>query len=172
MLRLRVSSAALVLGTVLVAADAALLLHLEGKCRFLQMVALGVLPSFNSLVIGLMLVAHQLRERGECMPGLVGFEAAGWPALCCFVLLAFFHPGCVACYYDRVVAPFVVGLGPGKLENPSLVWRTLVEPTIVAALLALPQLALALLGGWVAIRRRIVISSRAGTNPVEQPDAV
>src|SRR5262249_37582766 len=40
-----------------------------------------VLPTINALALGLYLLRRQLALRGEVAPFLVGFQAAGWPAV-------------------------------------------------------------------------------------------
>jgi hypothetical protein len=113
---------------------------LSGRPLTVILLLLGGLPMGNVLVVGLLPLIRNLHARREQNPWLVGFEVAGWAGLLLFASIAVYHP-------DPLRETIVQSLGSTRaLGNHAFL------ATICSALL-LPQLALALLGGWLNSRR-------------------
>jgi hypothetical protein len=115
----------------------------------LDFLALGALPMANVLAVGLV-IGHRRRE---CRPFLLGFEAFGAAALALY--LAYLA---VWWFYDYQwpVRPWVfMVLNPlrkivGYLEPPAL--NAIFYKSVVVALVGLPQVAFALIGGFLSRR--------------------
>jgi hypothetical protein len=126
---------------------------LSGRSVTDVMLLLGALPMANVLVVGLLPLLHGRAGRGqgglERIPGLIGFEAVGSAALLGYTVAAFKH----ADLLRDVVANALASLRP--LGNPTFL-------SAVVATLLLPQLALALLGGWAVKRHGIGVTRPGG----------
>jgi F0F1-type ATP synthase assembly protein I len=119
----------------------------------------GALPMANVLAIGLVPLARSRVQHAGRRPALVGFEVGGLVALLLFLVCAL-----------NLTHPLHEGVG-GVLTAIGLVPPGPVFLACATTLLLVPQLALALLGGWLcrryAIRVRIIVERR--TIPVPEP---
>jgi hypothetical protein len=119
----------------------------------------GALPMVNVLVAG-MLIA---RQRPRSRPFLRGFEAFGTMALALFVVLAIsFHREVVMRYVQPVLDPI-----NRRMENSPPLVSIPVRASVGVVLLVLPQMALALIGGFVSRRltSTVRISRRSDRAP-------
>jgi hypothetical protein len=129
----------------------------------IELIVVGALPMANVLALGLypILMPRHRHERGR--PGWVGFEVGGLAALLFYLAcsLTMTHP------LHQGVAHLLRALGfvPGKVFLAGAV-----------VLLLLPQLALALLGGWLCRTSRFRVSaiverrSPSGAEPEPAPE--
>jgi hypothetical protein len=112
----------------------------------------GGLPMANVLAIGIMIGKLRARSR----PFLLGFEIFGAIALLTYVLLSTLSDGGELDFY---LEPLIGSLIRTMLAKP----RFIAIPVIVsvgAVVLTLPQLAFALLGGFLSSRFRMSITRR------------
>jgi hypothetical protein len=105
----------------------------------------GALPTANVLVAGLLIA----RQRPRTRPFLLGFEAFGATALYLYVVLVAspLHREVVMPYVQRVLDPINQRMGTG----PPLVLIP-VRVSVGVVLLVLPQMAVALIGGFLSRR--------------------
>jgi hypothetical protein len=109
---------------------------------------LGGLPMANILAVGLLPLVLKGSGGGRRNPSLVGFEAVGWSVLLLYAACAVHHP-------DTIRGGVVCALGPLRPLGGS--------PVLTAAVgLLLPQVALALFGGWLSARCAGGISTGPG----------
>jgi hypothetical protein len=100
-----------------------------------------------------------LHARGECSPSLLGFAAAGWPAIFVLVLVAALDETAMCRYLHFAAAPLFHAMRQRSFDFNAPVWR-LVVPTIMSVILSLPLFLVALAGGWLASRYGLVIACR------------
>lgn len=112
-----------------------------------ELLVLGALPMANVLAVDLLLSQRRPASR----PFLLGFAAFGVVALALYVALVAFSPETVATLYVRpLIEPISRTIGP---IQPIILIAILGSVGVV--MLGLPQLALALLGGFMFRRFRI-----------------
>jgi hypothetical protein len=120
-----------------------------------ELILLGALPMTNVQAIGLIPLWADRNGRGRTRPLLVGFEICGWVTLLVFVACAVLATRS----FHTVVGEIVRSL----LRRPEEPLFLIVA--VAAAILLLPQLALALVGGWLIrnyrIEVKIVVQRRA-----------
>jgi hypothetical protein len=113
---------------------------------------LGALPMANALAVGMLIGQRRPGRR----PFLMGFEVFGAMALAFFIVLATLFPREVVWPY---ITPFVLPIerfiGPGR----PMVYIPLGAFVIVATL-AWPQVAFAMLGGFLSRKFRVTITRR------------
>jgi hypothetical protein len=145
-------SMAMLMGAVAVAAvDFWVIRSVEMSSVMQFFFATGAMPVASLLiVIGLVSVPQLLRS-GEISPFVIGFEAAGWMAVFGFIAWYSVAPE----YAADCVQPIAEAIRPPRATHfralsdlPGL----LLEFGVIATLFSLPQLLLALLGGWLAHR--------------------
>lgn len=106
-----------------------------------DLLAIGALPTANVLVVGL-LIAY--RRRGS-RPFLLGFEAFGAIALAVYIAgMSLFPEEFATPFFNLVVKPYVTAFGPTLTTGYIVVIYCL-----AAVIWGLPQLAFALLGGFL-----------------------
>ncbi len=110
-----------------------------------ELIFLGALPMANLLAIGLFRLWKERNGRGRTRPFLVGFEVFGGVALLLFFVCIWVAPDSL---HD--------GVG-GYLRSLSLRPGDPLLFTGAVAILLLPQLALASVGGWLVSRYRIEV---------------
>jgi hypothetical protein len=115
---------------------------------------LGALPMANALVVGT-LVAQQ---RPGSRPFLLGFGAFGAMALALFVALASFDQDSNR-LINSYLAPLFVPMDKVVGQDRPLVYIPLAGSVIVV-MLAWPQVAFALIGGFLSRRFKITITQR------------
>jgi hypothetical protein len=103
-----------------------------------ELLAMGALPMANVLAVGLLIGQ---RRRGS-RPFLLGFEAFGAMALALYVVLAGFSPIRVVDYLELLLDPIRTTIG---LDRTVALIATIIPVSV--AMLGLPQLAFALIGG-------------------------
>ena len=114
--------------------------------------ALGALPMASVLAVGL-LIGHR---RPEARPYLLGFEAFGATALAIYVAAA-------RCYREEVLIPYLTPiLEPIRdtigQNQPYVLFPAMIS--IAMIMLGLPQLAFALIGGFLSRRFKVTITHR------------
>jgi 4-amino-4-deoxy-L-arabinose transferase-like glycosyltransferase len=141
--RFRCSVAGLMAVVGLVALDCmAIRTPLSGRSLTAGMLLLGGLPMANILAAGLLPLLPDRSGREGCRPWLVGFQAVGWTALFLYTSCAYYDPDALRESVVRALKSLRV------LGNPTFL-------IAVAAALSVPQLGLALVGGWLNRRYRI-----------------
>jgi hypothetical protein len=116
-----------------------------------ELVLLGALPMANVLAVGLLI---GLRHRGS-RSFLLGFEVFGVMALALYVVLAGFSPGRVIDYLELLLDPIRRTIG---LDRTVALIATIYPVGVV--MLGLPQLAFALIGGFLSRRFKITVTRR------------
>ena len=116
-----------------------------------ELLELGALPMANVLAVGLLIGQ---RRRGS-RPFLLGFEAFGAMALAVYVVLAGFSPHRVIDYLELLLDPIRRTIG---LDRTVALIATIYPVGVV--MLGLPQLAFALIGGFLSRRYKITIIRR------------
>jgi len=114
----------------------------------------GALPMANVLAVGLLIG----RRRPGNRPFLLGFEAFGVMALAVYVALVSFSPQTMHPYLDPVFEPIKTTIGYDRIDVLAV---TLCS--VGAVMLGLPQLALALVGGFLS---RMKSSGKIGVSSV------
>lgn len=141
--RFRCSITGLMAFVVLAALDCVVIrTPLSGRSLTAAMLLLGGLPMAN--ILAAVLLTLDRSERDVYRPWMVGFEVVGWTALLLYASCAYTHP--------EVLRESVVQ----TLKS----LRSLGHPTFltaVVAVLSVPQLGLALVGGWLNQRYGIGI---------------
>jgi hypothetical protein len=114
----------------------------------------GALPMANVLAVGLLIAQQRPRNR----PFLLGFELFGAIALASYVAFAlwFANPGGpIRWYVSIVLDPIVAPMGLTRtLGSVLIIWL------VVLFMLAWPQLAFALIGGFLSRRYKVTITRR------------
>jgi hypothetical protein len=117
-----------------------------------ELLVMGALPMANVLAVGLLI----RQQRPGSRPFLLGFEAFGVMALALYVAFVVFSPQTVRdTYVKPLLEPIGRTIGPGR---PLVFIASLCF--VGVALLVLPQLAFALLGGYLS--RKFGIAQRPG----------
>ncbi len=129
--------------------------------------ALGVLPMASVLVPATLSQAWTIRRRGTVSPFGFGFVAFGWVAVFLFMAIAAVSPPAINEYFSwsasrlgPAVAAVIGNDGPSWLE-------TTFEVTVILVDLTLPELLIALAGGWLVGRsggRPAIPTPEAGTS--------
>jgi hypothetical protein len=126
-----------------------------------ELILLGALPMANILAIGLLRLWADRNGRGRTRPLLVGFEVCGWVTLLVFVTCAVLA---TESFHDGVGSILRYCLKP---ENPTFLIGAV-------AILLIPQLALASIGGWLIrsyrIEVKIVVQRRAAESEPPLPE--
>ena len=114
----------------------------------------GAVPMANVLVVGLLIAQQRPRSR----PFLLGFELFGSIALAAYIALALLFPGpsgpirpYVAIVLDPIVAPMRL---THTLSSVLIIWL------VVLFMLGWPQVAFALIGGFLSRRFTVTITQR------------
>jgi hypothetical protein len=120
-----------------------------------ELLVVGALPMGNVLAVGLL--ARQ--RRAGSRPFLLGFAAFGVLALALYVALVVLSPQTVA---DTCIKPLLPPISStiGPSRPRVLVWQIASVCSVAVVLLGLPQLAFALLGGYLS--RKFGIAQRPG----------
>jgi hypothetical protein len=109
---------------------------LLGRTVTEAMLLLGGLPMANILAAGLLTLLRDRSWRRVYRPWLVGFEVVGWTALCLYASCAYYHPDALRETVVHTASPL------RALASHAFI-------AVIMAALALPHIALALLGGWL-----------------------
>ena len=117
-----------------------------------ELLAVGALPMASVLAIGLLAG----RKRPEWRPFVLGFTVFGTAALAVYVIQAvFFHDAIVEPYLRLLIGPLVQLIGREQL----LIYIP-VAYTFAVVLLGWPQVAFALLGGFLSRKYKVTIVRR------------
>ena len=117
------------------------------------LLVLGTLPMANLLIVGTPLVAQ---ECPESRPFLLGFGAFAAMALDLFVAVASFDQdgnGLISSYLALLLVPMDGVIGQDRPLSP-------LECFVIMVMLAWPQVAFALIGGFLSQRFKITITRR------------
>jgi hypothetical protein len=113
----------------------------------------GALPMANALVVGLLIARRRPRSR----PFLLGFAVFGGTALALYVALVIgFEQDVLIPYLNLFMNPLENALGGW---NGPIIFVPIVY-SVAVLVLTLPQVALALLGGFLSRRFKISITRR------------
>jgi hypothetical protein len=115
---------------------------------------LGALPMVNVLVVGTLVAQQRLANR----PFLLGFAVSGAMVLALFVALMILdqnQDGPIFYYLSLFYVPMEKAVG---LDRPYV--RIPLECSGVVSMLTVPQVAVALIGGFLSRRFKIIITRR------------
>ena len=113
---------------------------------------LGALPMANVLAVGLLIG----QRRSESSPFLVGFEAIGAIALALYIAALSHHPRqLVSSYLHPLIRVLEQNIGR---DRPLVFMPVLLIGSVV--MLGVPQLAFALLGGFLFRRYKVTFTRR------------
>jgi hypothetical protein len=130
---------------------------LDHRSNTSTLLGLGALPMANILAVGL-LIGH--RRRGS-RPFLLGFEVFGATALALYVAsVSSFGEEVVIAYLRLLLDPLEKILGRYPL---GVLVATLCSVAVV--MLSLPQVAFALIGGFLSRKYRVTITKRPPSTP-------
>jgi hypothetical protein len=181
--RFRVSIAGLMAVVALVAVDSAAVRTLIAADYQVPMsatssmdllgFALGVLPMASLLILVAMARLPRCIRRGEPATFLVGFEVFGWAVIFLFICLSALSPPAVGRLLDAAALPIGRVLLPYIAHAPEWVPMA-IEVVLVVSILGLPELLVALFGGWltrrlgltVSIERRRALPTPAAPDPL------
>ena len=124
---------------------------LSGPSPWGEELLIGALPMLNVLAVGLLIG----QQRPGSLPFLLGFELLGAIALASYVALARLFPGPrgpVYSYVSILLDPIVANIGR---ERPFVFIP--IASSVVVVMLGLPQLAFALIGGFLSRRYKISV---------------
>jgi hypothetical protein len=158
---------------VIAAIDLAAIRALDGTNTVIgALIVVGSMPMASILVLGIPNLVRGSTGRGMIRPFLVGFEGVGWTVLLVYIGSAILFAESVAGAID-LSAQFLmslIGLDTANGSDPA--WQ-LFGLFVFVLFLLLPQLFVALVGGWlnqrfkirIAIERRQVtgLETNAGT---------
>jgi hypothetical protein len=115
----------------------------------LELLVKGALPMANVLGVGLLIGLRRHRSR----PFLWGFLVFGTVALVLYVLALFLNAGAYGWNYLAVVEHSLYVLG---FRRP-YIFGTIFDETVTVVLLGWPQMAFALIGGFLSRKSRTVV---------------
>jgi hypothetical protein len=149
---------------VIAAIDLAAIRGIDGTSTLIgALIVLGSMPMASILVLGIPSLVRGFSGRGKIHPFLTGFEAVGWTVLLVYTGGAVLLPVSVAGLVELVVGALLIFLGFDILSVQTRVpaWELFLL-ILCLLILLLPQLALALVGGWVnrLFKFRITIERR------------
>jgi hypothetical protein len=126
---------------------------LDSSSNWSEILLVGILPMSNVLAVGLLMG----QRRPGSTPFLLGFETFGAMALASYVALSrsFPGPGPMHSYVSIVIDP-VVAIIPH--DRPFVFVP--IACSVVVVMLGLPQLAFALIGGFLSRRYKVTITRR------------
>jgi hypothetical protein len=127
-------------------------------------VVIGVLPMTCLLLFGILTGLLDLARRGECHCFLVGFEVFGWASLFAYLVYCSGHhePGDQPLYKLTPIVRYVFRWK----ANP---YRDLRVMSFHMAVFFVPELGIALLGGWASSAMNIVLARRSTKTASERP---
>jgi hypothetical protein len=107
--------------------------------------ALGGLPMQGVLAIGLLIMLRRRRLVRKPVPFLVGFEVVGWICLLIYVVLCFQTAGSIDVHLGNTLNPLLHATGLETFSTSDWIIRV----GLAMSFLTVPQLAAALLAGWI-----------------------
>jgi hypothetical protein len=110
--------------------------------------AFGILPMASLLTLVALHSAPNLRHGGCLSPFAVGFEASGWVAVFAFVTCSSIAASEVSAYTELILDPVFPIIRPCLEAAPGSV-AMFGYLGLFTIIYSLPQLLLALLGGWL-----------------------
>ncbi len=137
------------------------------------LVVYGAMPMASILVFGIPTLIKMFRRNDKSRPFLMGFEAAGWEIVLTYTVASVLSPFWVAGNLE-LLAGEVVQLIPASMRE------SIVVVMLLMLLIMLPQLAVALMGGWfnwkfkisITVERRRTAGVEAnGPSPAQPPTA-
>jgi hypothetical protein len=109
--------------------------------------ALGGLPMQIALVVGL-LITFRRRRTEKPVPFLVGFEVVGSTCLLSYVVICFVAGRSIDMHLSKMLSPLLKTTGFPVFSMPDWVLRV----SLAMFYLTAPQLAAAVLAGWIGHR--------------------
>ena len=179
MSRVRIPIAGLMAAVMIVAVDAAIVRSMILANSYvptsptttmgLVVFAMGVLPMASLLIFVALIRLPKLARVEADATSFVGFEVVGWATVFLFVVASAVSPPAVANYVNTVAWPIGRVLAPMVVRSPE--WLiTAVEFVLIVAIFFLPELAIAMLGGWLA--RRAGFTVRIGRTRRSEAPAI
>jgi hypothetical protein len=152
MKRPRVTIGRLMAVVVFIAVNCGVMRSVWGTVGPLGIIVFGLMPMANLLAAGLIVALRRSWTSGGVRPSWVGFAVFGLAAMAAYAVLCLLD--LVIGYLNVFVRPIeAIFQGGGPWMDVIVV---LIGFPIMWAALALPQLAVALLGGWLWGRYRLV----------------
>jgi hypothetical protein len=111
-------------------------------------VIVGGAPVQSALVTGLITMFRRRGQMEKPNPFLIGFEVVGWIGLLIYVAFCFQAPESIDQHVFHVLGPLLDASGFQRFSSPDMIWRL----TLIMSLVSAPQLAAALLAGWIIKR--------------------
>ena len=143
---------------VVVAIDFAAIRALSGTGTLVGgLIAIGSLPMAGILMLGIPSLIKGLSGRGKIRPFLNGFEGVGWTMLFVYTGSAILFPESIAGQFQSVLISLVKVMGWDVADTSDASWQ-LFWLFVVILILLLPQLVIALIGGWLNQRFEIRIT--------------
>lgn len=124
--------------------------------ELVKLVVLGTLPMANVLTVG---IVRLMRDGRRSTRFLRGFVAAGCGALAAYVACLLLGPNWL--WLDWYAVPVLDVISEASGLGTSPLWADIEEVVLAPFLLLLPQLVVALAGGWVV--------QKIGRRPVQEP---
>jgi hypothetical protein len=171
MKRPRVSIAALMAAVAVVAVNIAVWRAIDSSLQneLTFFYAFGALPMAGILILVLVCAARNLLREGRLSPFVFGFEAAGTAAVFAFISAYSIAENAFATYCF-VILQWIASFFNADLErSPNWAQVSVAEGT-ATVVLVLPQLLLALLGGWLAQKLKLTIRFERGEPHVSDPN--
>jgi hypothetical protein len=113
----------------------------------LVFLALGGLPMQGVLVIGLLLMFRRRRMEKQ-FPFPIGFEVVGWICLLVYVVFCFQAARSIDRHLGETLGPLLNATNLAAFSPPDWIIRV----GLAMAYLTAPQLAIAVLAGWISRR--------------------
>ena len=123
-----------------------------------ELILFGSMPMASILLFGLPSLVRALVGRGKICPFLMGFEAVGWA----FLLV---YAGSVTLYPDSIAVNLSKAFELLPIDYNTPFWQSWQGIFCDMLFLLIPQLVVALIGGWLnqAFKIRISIERRQAT---------
>ena len=118
--------------------------------------AFGILPMSSLLIVVALISAPNLRRGRSPSPFLFGFEVSGWAAVFAFLTCYSIATSRLMGFLEAIAGLLRPIIVPYAQAAPS--WAQMsIELGFATALFSLPQLLIALLGGWLIARSGFTI---------------
>jgi hypothetical protein len=155
----RFSIASIMTIIVIVALDLAAIRALDGTSTVIGgLIVFGSMPMASILVLGLPSLVRALVGRGQIRPFLIGFEAVGWTVLLIYTGSAILFPDSVAEHLSKAIQLLPIDFNTPFWQG----WQGIIGEMLIVMI---PQLVIALIGGWLnqRFKIRIIIERRRTT---------
>lgn len=145
MRRLSLSIADMMVIVAVVAIDC-LLIRLANSGSAIPFLVFGGSLMQIGLVIGLLLILRRQRRMETPYPFLVGFEVVGWSGHLSYAVLCLRSANWIDEHLRAILTPLLNVTGFSRFSTPGMIWIFILGISCLTA----PQLAPALVGGWIS----------------------